>query len=271
MLPEIDSQQAIVARVSPRIAFAKSNFLSAPPELISPNENARDPAGVNRMFGAIARRYDLANRVLSCGIDVYWRKRAARIVASWQPKQIADLATGTGDLVLALQKKLPAAEITGVDFTEPMLQVARAKGLTRTVVADILALPFADESFDCVTIAFGLRNVTNWGAGLREMARVVRPGGHLLVLDFSLPRSILLRGIYRFYLHRFLPLVAELLTKTKSAYEYLGGSIEEFPSGEAMVQLMEANGFGEAQARSLTAGIVTIYTATKPVSRPPRS
>ena len=215
------------------------------------------------MFGAIARRYDVANHVLSCGRDFYWRRRAAEIVAGWQPKTVLDLATGTGDLALVLQKRLPAAEVTGADFSEEMLAIAKEKGVRRSVVADIVALPFADQSFDCVTIAFGLRNVEDWSAGLREMNRGLRRGGHLLVLDFSLPRSRTARALYRFYLHRILPLIAAMVTRKRDAYEYLGSSIEAFPSGEAMLRLMESIGFGQAQAEPLTGGIVTIYTATK--------
>src|SRR5713226_7542163 len=159
------------------------------------------------MFGSIAARYDLANHLLSCGIDLYWRKRAAEVVASWQPKKIVDLATGTGDLALALQMKLP----------------------------------FADASFDCATVAFGLRNMEDWGKALREMSRVLNADGHLLVLEFSLPTISILRAIYRVYLHHCLPLFGSFLTKKKSAYDYLGDSIEEFPSGNAMSRLMAAN------------------------------
>src|SRR6267143_498564 len=155
-------------------------------------------AHVREMFGSIARRYDLANHVLSCGIDFYWRARAADIVASWQPGKIADLATGTGDLALALQKKLPDAEITGVDFLPEMLELARHKGVQHVVLADAMRLPFADGSFDCVTIAFGLRNLPDWKVALGEMRRVIKPGGHLLILEFSLPQLPILRAGYRF-------------------------------------------------------------------------
>jgi demethylmenaquinone methyltransferase/2-methoxy-6-polyprenyl-1,4-benzoquinol methylase len=215
------------------------------------------------MFGAIARRYDLANHILSCGFDFHWRKRTADIVASWSPKKIVDLATGTGDLALAIQKASPNAQIVGVDFSEEMLAVARGKGLRETVVADALALPFSDHSFDCVTIGFGLRNMEDWSAALREMSRVVNSQGHLLILEFSLPRLSILRAVYRFYLHRVLPFFGSALTQKKSAYDYLGDSIEEFPGGGELLRLIEANGFRDATAKPLTGGIVTIYTATK--------
>jgi demethylmenaquinone methyltransferase / 2-methoxy-6-polyprenyl-1,4-benzoquinol methylase len=213
------------------------------------------------MFGAIARRYDLANHTLSCGIDFYWRKRAANTVASWRPGKIVDLATGTGDLALALQKKLPDAEVTGVDFLHEMLELAQRKGVRQTVLADAMKLPFPDASFDCVTIAFGLRNMENWRGALAEMSRVLRRDGHLLVLEFSLPTISIVRTIYRFYLHRCLPLLGSFLTGRKSAYDYLGDSIEEFPSGHAMIDLIESSGFRRATLQPLSYGIATIYTA----------
>jgi demethylmenaquinone methyltransferase/2-methoxy-6-polyprenyl-1,4-benzoquinol methylase len=215
------------------------------------------------MFGAIARRYDLANHTLSCGIDFYWRRRAADIVVTWRPDKIVDLATGTGDLALALQKRLPDAEVTGVDFVPEMLELAQRKGVRQTVLADAMKLPFPDASFDCVTIAFGLRNMENWRGALAEMSRVLRRDGHLLVLEFSLPTKSIVRTIYRFYLHRCLPLLGSLLTRRKSAYDYLGNSIEEFPNGRAMVDLIEASGFRRAALQPLSYGIATIYTAQK--------
>jgi demethylmenaquinone methyltransferase/2-methoxy-6-polyprenyl-1,4-benzoquinol methylase len=220
-------------------------------------------AQVRKMFGSIARRYDIANHLLSCGMDFYWRRHTAKIVADWRPHSIADLATGTGDLALALQKELPEAEITGVDFLPEMLEIAKRKGVRQIVLADATDLPFGDDSFDCITIAFGLRNLENWAAGLTEMSRVLKTNGHLLVLEFSLPTMPMLRTFYRFYLHRCLPLVGSFLTGTRNAYDYLGDSIEEFPNGTLMCQLMARNGFVRPTFKPLTAGIVTIYTATK--------
>lgn len=216
------------------------------------------------MFGSIAPRYDVANHLLSCGIDFYWRKRVAEIVASRRPNKIVDLATGTGDLALALQRKMPQAEIIGADFSEEMLAIAKRKGVRQTMLADAMRLPFDDTSVDCVTVAFGLRNMEDYGGALREMARVLNPHGQLLVLEFSLPRMSILRAVYRFYLHRCLPLLGSFLTKKKSAYDYLGDSIEQFPNGEAMLRLMESSGLNRASAEPLTGGIVTIYTAEKP-------
>jgi demethylmenaquinone methyltransferase/2-methoxy-6-polyprenyl-1,4-benzoquinol methylase len=212
------------------------------------------------MFGSIARRYDLANHLLSCGIDLYWRKRATEIVSNWKPRKIVDLATGTGDLALALQNKMPASEIVGVDFVPEMVERARRKGVQATV-ADAMQLSFPDASFDCVTIAFGLRNLPDFGAALREMARILKPNGHVLVLEFSIPTLPILRPVYRFYLHRCLPLVGSLLTQQKEAYKYRVDSIEEFQSGHAMRKLLESSGFKNATIESLTGGIVTIHTA----------
>ena len=214
------------------------------------------------MFSRIARRYDLANHVLSGGADFLWRRRAAKIVAAWRPKDVLDLATGSGDLALALQGRLPNATIIAADFSPEMLKVARDKGVRETVLADALQLPFETGSFDCATVGFGLRNMADWALALREMSRVLREGGHLLVLDFSLPTGAL-RPAYRFYLHRCLPLLASVVTGQKAAYDYLGGSIEKFPSGGEMVELIEANGFMKAASDPLTGGIATIYTAEK--------
>jgi demethylmenaquinone methyltransferase/2-methoxy-6-polyprenyl-1,4-benzoquinol methylase len=222
------------------------------------------PAHVREMFGSIATRYDVANHVLSCGIDFYWRARAAEIVDSWHPRTIADLATGTGDLALAMQRKLPHTELTGVDFLPEMLEIAQRKGVRRVVSADAMKLPFDDASFDCVTIGFGLRNLESYSAALTEMWRILNTKGHLLVLEFSLPTTPIFRAVYRFYLHRCLPLLGSFLTQKKSAYDYLGDSIEEFPSGNAMCELMRRTGYTCPSFETLTGGIVTIYTATKP-------
>ncbi len=215
------------------------------------------------MFGSIATRYDLANHALSCGLDFFWRRRVVTMVKNWSPERVLDLATGTGDLALLLQDRLPRAEIIGADFSAEMLKVAQQKGLNRTVLADARQLPFDDESFDVVTIAFGLRNLPDWAEGLREMHRILRPAGHLLVLDFSLPEQSLVRPLYRFYLHRIVPLIGGFLTHRPEAYGYLGESIENFPRGRGMAELIGRNGFNSATVEPLSGGIVTIYTARK--------
>lgn len=197
-------------------------------------------------------------------MDYYWRAHAAKIVSGWRPEKIVDLATGTGDLALAIARKLPRADITALDFSAEMLAIARAKGVPRTIVGDAMRLPFAENEFECATIAFGLRNMAETAVALREMCRVLRSDGHLLVMEFSLPRLSILRSVYRLYLHHIMPAIGARLTGVKSAYDYLGDSIEQFPNGVAMLRLMEANGFIRAEAEPLTGGIVTIYTAQKP-------
>lgn len=223
----------------------------------------QDPQFIQRIFSTIAHRYDLANHALSLGMDFLWRARAAKIVQGWAPCRALDLATGSGDLAIAVASACPAAEITGADFCQPMMLEAQKKGFRRLVNADGMRLPFRDGVFDALTVAFGLRNMASWSKAIGEMARVLRPGGHVLVLDFSLPSFPPIRAGYRFYLHHILPTVAACVTGNRGSYEYLGESIERFPSGTAMTQLIEANGFTLAQAKPLTFGIVSIYTATR--------
>ena len=226
--------------------------MTAPPD--------RQSATVRAMFSAIARRYDLANHLLSGCLDFFWRKRAAAIVRSWKPSRILDLATGSGDLALTIRAACPDALLVGADFCHPMLRIAQRKGLANLITADGLRLPFAAATFDALTIAFGLRNMESHPAALAEMHRVLTPAGHVLILDFSLPPPPL-RWLYRPYLHHVLPRLASLLTGEKSAYDYLGDSIEKFPRGEAMCALLREAGFREPKWEPLSAGIVSLYTA----------
>lgn len=219
----------------------------------------QDPGYVRDAFARIADRYVTTNHVLSLGTDILWRRKVARIVRRWKPARILDVATGTGDLALEIQDVCPEAEIVGSDFCAEMLEHASARGLGKTLVADAMDLPFEDAGFDVVTVAFGLRNMENYDGAIREMRRVLRPGGHLLVLDFSVPEGVLRRP-YQWYLHRILPKLAGWLTKEEDAYEYLGGSIEQFPMGEAMVDLIGQAGFAEVEAIPLTFGVASIYT-----------
>ncbi len=220
----------------------------------------QDPKYVKKAFSRIADRYVVTNHVLSLGTDILWRKKVGRMVADWEPETVLDVATGTGDLALEIQRKCPDAQVTGSDFCEEMLAYAADSGVRETVVADALKMPFDDDSFDVLTVAFGLRNMASWPDALREMRRVIKPGGHLLVLDFSLPTGIL-RGPYRFYLNKVLPKIAGLITGEGDAYEYLAGTIEQFPSGKEMTDLIEACGFANAVADPLTCGVASIYTA----------
>jgi demethylmenaquinone methyltransferase/2-methoxy-6-polyprenyl-1,4-benzoquinol methylase len=217
---------------------------------------------VRAYFSRIASRYDLANHLLSGGLDLFWRITAARTVQEWQPRTILDLATGSGDLALTLRRACPEALLVGADFCEPMLQVARGKGVSHLIVADALQLPFADGAFDAVTVAFGLRNMASWTQALSEMRRVLSPSGHLLVLDFGLPGPPLL-PFYRFYLHKILPVLASLLTGERSAYDYLADSIESFPNAHAMCEKLEGAGYENAQYTPLLGGITALYTANR--------
>jgi demethylmenaquinone methyltransferase/2-methoxy-6-polyprenyl-1,4-benzoquinol methylase len=191
----------------------------------------QEPRFVQTLFGAIARRYDLANHLLSGGLDFFWRQRAARIVRGWNPGRILDLATGSGDVALTLRRHCPQAHIVGADFCVPMLREAVRKGFRPVVAADGLALPFAPATFDAVTVAFGLRNMASWPGALGEMRRVLRPGGHVLILDFSVPPPPL-RALYRLYLHRLLPRFAGWLTGERGATNTWGTPLSGSPPGK---------------------------------------
>lgn len=221
----------------------------------------QDPSYVRDAFARIADRYVTTNHVLSMGTDILWRRKVARQVRRWEPERILDVATGTGDLALEIQDLCPRAEIIGSDFCAEMLAHASERGLAKTLVADAMELPFGDASFDVVTVAFGLRNMVDYAGAVREMRRVLRPGGHLLVLDFSVPEGVLRRP-YQWYLHRVLPRLAGWLTREQHAYEYLGGSIEEFPMGSEMIGLIEKVGFDDVEAVPLTFGVASIYVGT---------
>ncbi|MEM9080186.1 MAG: ubiquinone/menaquinone biosynthesis methyltransferase [Verrucomicrobiota bacterium] len=217
----------------------------------------QDEGFVKEAFAKIADRYVMTNHVLSVGTDILWRKKVGRMVRDLGPKSILDVATGTGDLALELQRVCPDARLVATDFCPEMLAHAGERGVKETAVADALALPYGEGEFDLVSAAFGLRNMADWKAGLREMGRVAR-GGHVLVLDFSLPKGVLRRP-YAFYLNRVLPKVAGVLTGEGQAYEYLAGTIEKFPCGEGMVGLFEECGLAEVRAIPLSGGIASVY------------
>lgn len=221
-----------------------------------------DAVYVHDAFARIADRYVLTNHVLSCGMDIIWRKIVTARIRKWKPERLLDVASGTGDLALEIQDQCPHCEVIASDFCAEMLAHAASRGIAKTIVADALKLPFKDAEFDVVTVAFGLRNMADYPAALREMNRVIKPGGRLLILDFSLPTGIL-RGPYRWYLHHILPHMAGWLTGQRDAYEYLGGSIEQFPSGANMTALLETCGFTHTAAVPITGGVVTIYEGSK--------
>ncbi len=225
----------------------------------------QDPSFVHSVFSSIASRYVTANHVLSLGADILWRERALKMIAEWKPRRLLDIATGTGDLALAVKKALPEVEVLGTDFCRPMLDVAVKRGLTNVLEADAMNLPLPEAAFDVATVAFGLRNMADYARALCEFRRILNPGGHLLVLDFSMPEGILAVP-YRYYLHNILPHIAGWLTGNMGAYDYLGDSIETFPRGAAFCELLTCCGYLAPTALPLMGGIATIYAAEKPGS-----
>jgi demethylmenaquinone methyltransferase/2-methoxy-6-polyprenyl-1,4-benzoquinol methylase len=223
----------------------------------------QDAGFVRQAFAGIATRYVLANHVLSLGIDCLWRRTTAKRIATLNPQRILDLATGSGDLAQAVQLACPESRVLGADFSVPMMREAQARRFHTLIAADGLSLPFQDEVFDVLTVAFGLRNMASWPAALQEMSRVLRPGGRLFVLDFSIPRFPGIRQLYLFYLKQIMPRIAGWITGQRGAYVYLCGSIERFPSGKDMEALICANGFQSASTTALTFGIASLYEAQK--------
>jgi demethylmenaquinone methyltransferase / 2-methoxy-6-polyprenyl-1,4-benzoquinol methylase len=231
-----------------------------------------DPVAVNSMFGRIARRYDVANFLLCGGIDTWWRRRLVRAVRRHSPRDVLDLATGSGDVAFALSRGLaPPIAIVGMDFCQPMLDEAEAKkraaGGTRFAnvtfrQGDGLALPLPDNSCDAVTISFGLRNLADRARGLREMRRVLRPGGNLFVLEFSQPHAWF-RPLYYFYLRRILPVIAGIVTGDRQAYVYLNNTIGEFPDRAALAGEISAAGFSNVRVHAMTFGVVALHEAAR--------
>ncbi len=229
-----------------------------------------DPTAVNSMFARIASRYDFANRLLSGGVDVWWRRQLIRAVAAHHPAQVLDLATGSGDVAFALAARLPPeATIIGMDFCQPMLDEAEIKQRARAgcdnisfVVGDGLNLPLDDHCVDAATISFGLRNMADRHRCLSELARVLRPGGRLWVLEFSQPYGWF-RPFYYAYLRYLLPPIASHATGDRHAYDYLCGSIEEFPGHGGITTEMNEAGFTPVSVKRMTGGIVALHGGEK--------
>lgn len=233
---------------------------------LHPEEKARQVAS---MFGAIAARYDLLNTVLSFGLDRLWRREAARVALAGSPRRILDVATGTGDLALALKRTHPHAEVTGVDFSDPMLAIARDKarrsGLRLTLEpADGTALPYPDASFDAVTIAYGLRNFSSYQRGLAEFRRVLRPGGRLVVLEFPPPPRGWFGRLFRLYFFHVVPFVGRLLCGDAAAYRYLPTSVLAFPDPDRLAAMMIETGFVGVRYRLQSFGISALHVAEQP-------
>lgn len=224
---------------------------------------------IRRMFNSIAHRYDFLNHFLSFGIDRRWRRKLVKIAGQSNPQKILDVATGTADLAIELAKLNPE-HITGVDISEKMLDFGRKKieklQLHETIQlgqSDAETLPYDDESFDLVTVAFGVRNFENLSSGLKEINRVVRHGGHLAVLEFTMPDKFPVRKLYRFYFKFLLPTLGRWISRDPGAYTYLPESVETFPHGAAFAKELEQAGFSSVEIHPLTFGIASIYIASR--------
>ena len=231
---------------------------------------AEQRAAVERMFSAIAPRYDFLNRLLSAGRDRVWRREAIRATRLPADGRLLDVCTGTADMALETARQFPTATIAGVDFSGPMIdrgrqKVAGAMLAARVVlsVAPAEALPFPDGAFDAATVAFGLRNVPDRRLALAEMRRVLKPGGRAVVLEFTTPPGRLLRRLYLWYFHRVLPVIGGLISGHRSAYAYLPASVGEFPPPKELTAWMEQAGFRDVSYRLLTGGIVAIHVGVK--------
>jgi len=224
---------------------------------------------VRSLFDAIARRYDLLNHLFSGGVDLYWRARAIDRLSGARPERILDVATGTADFAIAAARLSPRA-IVGVDISQAMLDVGRAKiaarGLESTVrllAGDAEHLPFADGTFDAAIVAFGVRNFENLDAGLSEMARVLRPGGTVVILEFSRPRAFLFRQVYMAYFRGLMPVLGRVISGHPRAYAYLASSVMAFPEGEDFCAILDRAGFSGSHSERMTGGIASLYTASR--------
>ena len=228
-------------------------------------------AQVALMFNNIARKYDFLNHFLSMGIDKLWRKKAVKLLMPLKPKKVLDIATGTGDFALA-NLKLNPDKVVGIDISTGMLAVGREKIAKKNLQdkielfeGDSENIQFETNSFDAITVAFGVRNFENLEKGLKEMNRVVRPGGKVIVLEFSKPKKFPVKQFYNFYFFRILPLWGRMVSKDNSAYTYLPESVNAFPDGEDFLKIYEDCGFSDTKQIKLSFGIASIYIGTKPM------
>jgi len=244
--------------------------LAVPPVLQNVGERRTyDKQYVRSMFDSIAHRYDFLNHFLSSGIDVFWRKKAVRLLAPFHPETILDVATGTADLAIQAASNINC-KVVGVDISPKMLEIGRAKisGLSLSDKISLLegsaeSLQFESSSFDAVTVAFGVRNFSDLRRGLSEMHRVLKPGGAALILEFSRPNRPWLNSLYNFYFRRILPVLGGLISGNKSAYQYLPSTVGEFPAGTDFLGILHRIGFTQTIQHPVTFGIVTIYIGVK--------
>ena len=222
------------------------------------------------MFDRISPKYDALNHLLSLNIDKVWRRKTAKAVAKHHPKTILDLATGTADLAIALAKYNSQAHIIGMDISEKMLEIGKEKVAKKSLedqielhIGDAAVLPFEDNHFDAVTIAFGVRNFEDLRKGLFEISRVLKPNGQAVILEFSMPEMFPIKQVYRFYFKRLLPKIGRIVSKDASAYIYLPLSVECFPKPKDFLEILTRHGLKEGQMKTMTWGITTLYTAVK--------
>jgi demethylmenaquinone methyltransferase / 2-methoxy-6-polyprenyl-1,4-benzoquinol methylase len=225
---------------------------------------------VTQMFDTISGNYDGLNRVISFGIDVKWRKKVVQTVAAGNPQMVLDIATGTGDLAIQMAEHIPGARITGLDISPGMLEVGKQKvrkkhleSRINMVIGDSEALPFDDNTFDAITVAFGVRNFENLEKGLSEINRVLKPGGVFMVLETSVPVKFPFKQGYRIYTKGILPVIGRIFSKDRSAYAYLSESASVFPFGQAFNNILTKTGFINVTNKPQTMGVATIYQASK--------
>lgn len=247
--------------------MAKFAHDSVLPDIHSNLEKKDQVAG---MFDNIAGRYDFLNRFLSLGIDQIWRKKALKLLVEKHPATILDVATGTGDVAIMAAKMLKPQRITGIDISNGMLEIGRKKikNLNLESVIDLqegdsAAISFADNSFDCVTVAFGVRNFQHLEKGLAEIRRVLKPDGKLVILEFSRPALPVVKQVYNFYMLTVCPTFGKLFSKNKAAYKYLDASIKKFPEGNSFLKILQDLGYKNNFSKKLTLGICSIYSAEK--------
>lgn len=239
-------------------------------EVIKPYGEGEKASQVEQMFDNIAPTYDKLNHRLSWDIDKGWRRKAIRQLQPFAPKTLLDIATGTGDFAILAAKMLKLEKVIGADISEGMMEIGRekvkAEGLDSIVSfekEDCLNLSYADGTFDAITAAFGIRNFADLDKGLKEMQRVLKPGGHLSIVELTTPVTFPMKQLFRIYSHTVLPVYGRLISKDTSAYGYLTKTIEAFPQGERMVEILKKAGFAEAKFKRLTFGICTMYFGTK--------
>lgn len=237
---------------------------------MSTERQTYDHSYVRSLFDKIAPRYDFLNHFLSGGFDILWRRKAIRHLGEYNPQSILDIATGTGDLAIEASR-LPVNSICGVDLSPEMLKFAQQKILRRGLQSLIVVeegsaehLRFPDNAFDAVMVAFGIRNFSDLNQGLREMLRVIRPGGAAMILEFSRPRRAPFKQLYAFYFARILPRLGGMISKSPEAYQYLPSTVQAFPDGERLLDILHSTGYVRSSQYPLTIGIATIYIAEKP-------